>query len=127
MSTLEIIEVCVVAALIVAAVIYSIVVLAKNGGFKKLYATIVEAVNEAEKLYPTSGSGAKKKAYVLEKVKEKCAELGVPYGLIEKLVSWEIDKLIAASKVDVNNGGSTTPSTGSEEKESSEEKLKIAE
>ena len=54
----------------------------------------IKRIKEAEEKFPESGSGDKKKAYVIEKVKAKCDELGIPYALLKKLINVAIDKVI---------------------------------
>lgn len=94
MSVLEIIELCIIAVAILVIGVYCIIMGIKNKWFSKIVDTIKVAIKEAEEKYPESGSGEKKKEYVLEKVKEKCTELGVPYKLLEKLISMFIDKVV---------------------------------
>ena len=94
MTTLEIIQLCVISVAILAILIYIIVMGIKNKWFSKLWDTIKVSIKEAEEKFPESGSGDKKKAYVLEKVKAKCDELGIPYELLKKLIDVAIDKVI---------------------------------
>lgn len=94
MSVLEIIQLCVIGVAVLAILIYIIVMGIKNKWFSKIWDTIKVSIKEAEKKFPESGSGDKKKAYVLEKVKAKCNELGVPYALLKKLIDLAIDKVI---------------------------------
>lgn len=92
MTKLELIEL--IALLIVAVVlaIYYLIKAIKNGWITKITATLNEAIKYAEK---NIKDGKEKKDYVICRVKEKCEELGIPYTLIEKLVSKLIDKIIA--------------------------------
>ena len=94
MSVLEIIQFCVIGIAILAILIYIIVMGIKNKWFSKLWDTTKVSIKEAEEKFPESGSGDKKKAYVLEKVKVKCDELGIPYELLKKLINVAIDKVI---------------------------------
>ena len=94
MSVLEIIQLCVIGVAILAILIYIIVMGIKNKWFSKLWDTIKVSIKEAEEKFPESGSGDKKKAYVLEKVKAKCDELGIPYTLLKKLINLAVDKVI---------------------------------
>lgn len=94
MTILEIIQLSVIGVAIVATLIYCIVMGVKNKWFSKLWETIKLAIKEAETKFPESGSGDKKKAYVLEQVEIKCIELGIPYSLLKKLISLAIDKVI---------------------------------
>lgn len=94
MTILEIIQLSVIGVAIVATLIYCIVMGVKNKWFSKLWETIKLAIKEAESKFPESGSGDKKKAYVLEQVEIKCIELGIPYSLLKKLISLAIDKII---------------------------------
>ena len=94
MTTLEIIQLCVIGVAILAILIYIIVMGIKNKWFSKLWDTIKISIKEAEEKYPDCGSGEQKKAYVLEKVKAKCDELCIPYALLKKLIDLAIDKVI---------------------------------
>ena len=94
MTTLEIIQLCVIGVAILAILIYIVVMGIKNKWFSKLWDAIKVSIKEAEEKFPESGSGDKKKAYVLEKVKAKCDELGIPYELLKKLINVAIDKVI---------------------------------
>lgn len=95
MSTLEIIELCIIAVAFITLLIYSIVKCTKNHLFSKILTTIESSIKEAETLFPGTGRGEEKKQYVVSKVEEKCNELGIPYSLLKKLVSIAIDKIIA--------------------------------
>lgn len=94
MSWKEITEICVLAVIILGLGIYYLVKAIKNKWIEKLTETINNAIAKAEKEYP-EGNGAKKKEIVLEAVKAKCEELGIPYSLLYKLISTLIDKIIA--------------------------------
>ena len=94
MTILEIIQLSVIGIAIVAILVYCVVMGVKNKWFSKLRETIKLAIKEAETKFPESGSGDKKKAYVLEQVEIKCIELGIPYSLLKKLISLAIDKII---------------------------------
>ena len=94
MTPLEILELVLLCVCILALVIYIIVKGIKDKWFAKLLATIETSIKEAEKKFPESGSGDKKKKYVIDAVKAKCEELGIPYSILEKLISVAIDKVI---------------------------------
>lgn len=94
MTSLEILELVLLCICILALVIYIIVKGIKDKWFAKLLATIETAIKEAEKKFPESGSGDKKKKYVIDAVKTKCEELGIPYSILEKLISVAIDKIV---------------------------------
>ena len=94
MTVLEILELSIIGVAVLAIIIYCIVMGVKNKWFSKLWETIKIAIKEAEEKYPESGSGEKKKEYVLAKVEEKCNELGIPYLLLKKLINLAIDKVI---------------------------------
>lgn len=94
MSVFEIIRLCILGVAIFAFAIAILVVGIKNKWFSKIWDTIKIAIKEAEEKYPESGSGEQKKAYVLEKVKTKCDELGIPYNFLKKLINLTIDKVI---------------------------------
>lgn len=94
MTELEIIELALLAVIIVVLFIYYFVKAIKNKWLTKLLKTIETSIKEAEKKFTESGSGSKKKEYVINKVKEKCDELGIPYRLFEKLIDITIDKIV---------------------------------
>lgn len=94
MTNLEIIELALLAAIVVILFLYYFVKAIKNKWFTKLLKTIETSIKEAEKKFPESGSGNKKKEYVITKVKEKCDELGIPYRLFEKLINITVDKIV---------------------------------
>lgn len=81
-------------AIAVIIVIVAIVMCIKNRWFSKLYTCLKESIREAEQNFG-SGEGEKKKAYVLQKMKEKCAELGIPYEFIYKRLSSAIESIIS--------------------------------
>lgn len=111
MSILEIIELVAIAAFLIAAVVYTLVMGVKNKWFSKIKETITTAIVEAEIKFPESGSGEKKKEYVLGKVEDKCKELGIPYKLILTLANTFIDTLIGnyntIAKSDTNKTDTT--------------------
>ena len=94
MSTFEIVRICILGIAILAVLILILIKAIKNKWFSKLWDTVKIAIKEAEEKYPESGSGEQKKAYVLEKVKTKCDELGIPYNFLKKLINLTIDKVI---------------------------------
>lgn len=93
MTTLEIIQLIVIAVVVLALVIYVIVAGVKNKWFSKLAETIKVAIAEAEQKWP-EGHGDEKKQYVIEAVKAKCKELGIPYEVLYKLVNKLIDTIV---------------------------------
>lgn len=93
MTTFEIIQLCIIAIAVLGLAIYIIVMAIKNKWVSKIWETIKTACKEAEKLYP-NGNGDKKKEYVLQKVEEKCVELGVPYKLLAKLINKLIEQIV---------------------------------
>lgn len=101
MTTLEIIELIAIAVIALGIGIYYLIMAIKNGWLKKLTATIEEAIRDAE---ASGKTGAEKKAYVIEKVREKCIELGIPYDLLKKLISKLIDKIVANYNVIAKGG-----------------------
>lgn len=94
MSVFEIIRLCILGVAILAFAIAILVVGIKNKWFSKIWDTIKIAIKEAEEKYPESGSGQQKKAYVLDKVEQKCKELGIPYSFLKKLINTTIEKVI---------------------------------
>lgn len=96
MTTLELIELIVLALTVCCLAIYYLVKAIKNHWLSKISSEVFKAMKEAEK----SGlSGSAKKEYVLEKVEALCKELDVPYTFIKKL----IDKLIEKTIKSYNN------------------------
>lgn len=91
MSKLEMAYTIGLAALVTIVILYFLVLAIKNGWIKKLTQTLNEAIRYADKniVGPTE-----KKKYVMETVANKCTELGIPYFLIEKLISKLIEKII---------------------------------
>ena len=94
MTSLEILELVLLCICIFALSIYVLVKGIKNKWFAKLLATIEMSIKEAEKKFPESGCGDKKKMYVIDAVKAKCKELGIPYALLKKLIDLAIDKIV---------------------------------
>ena len=95
MTALEIIELVVIGVAAVSLLAYVLINGIKNKWFGKILATIEDAIKEAEKLYPESGSGDKKKDYVIKKIEDKCNELGIPYALLKTVICKAIDKIVA--------------------------------
>lgn len=91
MSTLELIELIVIAALIVSLTIFYLIKAIKNKWLSKITEAILKAMKEAEQ---SGMSGSEKKAYVLKKVEELCIELGIPYSFIKSLIDRFIEKTI---------------------------------
>lgn len=92
MTRLEILELIVLAIIALAVALYYIVKAIRNGWIDKITLTINDAIKYAEE---NIQGGRAKKDYVLDKVEDKCRELGIPYTLVYKLVSKIIDKVIA--------------------------------
>lgn len=92
MTKLELIELIVLGLVALVLIVYYSIKAIKNGWVQKITSTMNEAIKYAE----ANITGSKeKKEYVLQKVKEKCEELGIPYTLIESFVSKLINKIIA--------------------------------
>lgn len=94
MSKLEILQMIGLALIVVGLVIYYVIKAIKNKWVQKLSKTIENAIKEAETKYP-EGHGQEKLEIVLEAVKNKCNELGIPYALLYKLIKKLVDKIIA--------------------------------
>lgn len=91
MSKAEIIELVVIIFFLVVLAIVLVVRALKEKWLSQLESTIKEGVKEAE----ASGKDAKgKKEYVLEKLKNKCKELKIPYDVIVKVLSLLINTII---------------------------------
>lgn len=93
MDALNYIELVVLLGFILVIGTYIVVYGIKKKWFSKIASTVKEAIAEAEKQFGP-GSGEQKKTYVLEKVKEKCKELGIPYDTLYKLITKFIDMVI---------------------------------
>lgn len=91
MTILEIIELAVLVVIILGLSIFYLIKAIKNKWLSKIYNAIKDAIAEAEE---TDLKGQAKKEYVLNKVKDLCSELGVPYELIKKLIDRAIEKII---------------------------------
>lgn len=91
MTKLELIELIIIGVIALFISIYYIIKAIKNKWIGKIADTIKESIKYAEDNVPKG----EKKQYVLDKVEERCAELGVPFGLIKKLISTIIDKIVA--------------------------------
>lgn len=91
MTILEIIELAVLVVIILGLGIYYLIKAIKNKWLSKIYNSIKDAIVEAE---ATELKGQAKKEYVLNKVKDLCSELGIPYELIKKLVDRAVEKII---------------------------------
>ena len=94
-TILKIIEWSAMTLVVLVLVIYYLIKAIKNKWLSELTRTINDAIAEAEKKFSESGSGGKKKNYVLDKIIAKCNELGIPFTLIYKLVNKLIDDIIA--------------------------------
>lgn len=92
MTTLEIVELCVLGACILALAVFYTIKAIKNGWVKSILGTINQAIKDAE---ASGKTGPEKKAYVLEQVEKVCDELKIPYKIIEKLVSKLIDTVVS--------------------------------
>lgn len=92
MGIREIIELSVLAIIVLFILIYYIVCAIKNHWIKEIQGTIEGAIRKAEDL-AKSGQLDKlmKKDYVLQQVEKRCEELGIPYHLLNKLISRIID------------------------------------
>lgn len=92
MTKLEIIELIALGLIVLGLTIYYLIKAIKNGWVEKITLTINEAIKYAEK---NIEGGKVKKEYVMQKVEEKCEELGIPYTMIKNLVGKLIDKIIS--------------------------------
>ena len=95
MTTLEIIELVILAIVAIALSVYYIVKAIKNNWLCKIADCVNKAIKEAEEKFTESGNGDKKKEYVLEAVEKECESLGIPFGMLKKLISALIDKIVA--------------------------------
>lgn len=91
MNTVDLICVIGLAAVILALIIYSLIVIFKNGLIKKIKPVIKEAIRYAEK--NIEGSSAKLQ-YVLTKVEEECNKDGLPVSLTIKLTKKLVNIII---------------------------------
>ena len=92
MSKMELIYTIAIAVVVLVILIYLLVMAIKNGWIKKVIQTLNNAIKYAEK---NITGNVEKKNYVMDKVEEKCTELGIPWFLIRKPISKLIDKIIA--------------------------------
>ena len=95
MTTLEIVELVVLAIVVVALSVYYIIKAIKNKWIGKIADCINKSIKEAEEKFTESGSGSKKKEYVLEAIEKECKTLGIPFSLLKKLISTLVDKIVA--------------------------------
>ena len=94
MTTFEIIQLCIICVIVLAFAVWFVIKAIKDKWLQKLWDTTKQSIKEAEENFPESGSGDKKKEYLIGKIKEKCKELGIPYKLIKKLIDLLIDTVI---------------------------------
>ena len=93
MNKLEIIQIVALALIILGLAIYYICKAIKNKWIEKLTDTIKKAIREAETKFP-EGHGQEKLELVLEAARIKCAELGIPYEMLYKLICKLVNKII---------------------------------
>jgi hypothetical protein len=93
MNKLEIIQIIALALIILGLTIYYICKAIKNKWIEKLTDTIKKAIQDAETKFP-EGHGQEKLELVLEAVRIKCAELGIPYEMLYKLIRKLVNKII---------------------------------
>ena len=91
MTVIEKIEFVIIIVAVVVFALWFITNALKNKWISGISETVNKAIKEAENSKKT---GEEKKAYVLEKVKEKCVELKIPYKLLFGLVSKLIDTIV---------------------------------
>ena len=95
MNTLQIIELVVLIVVTIGISVYYLIMAIKNKWINILLDTIKISIAEAEEKFITEpNKSTLKKNYVLEKVRDKCIELGIPYDTLYKLISKLIDKII---------------------------------
>lgn len=92
MSKIELIYTIAIAIVVLVILIYLIVMAIKNGWIKKVIQTLNNSIKYAEN---NIKGNVEKKKYVMDKVEEKCTELGIPWFLIRKPVDKLIDKIIS--------------------------------
>lgn len=92
MTTLEIIELIVLGAVVMTLIVFYLIKALKNDWIGKILKTINAAIKKAE---ATGKTGTEKKAFVMEQVEKVCDELNIPYKLIEKMVSKLIDTIVS--------------------------------
>lgn len=93
MTTLELIELIVIALIIVVLSIYYLIQAIRNKWLSQISSTIIKAMKDAEQ---SGKTGKEKKAHVLEQIQQLCCELGIPYTFIKKLIDKFIEKTIKA-------------------------------
>lgn len=92
MSTLEIVELIIIGIIALFLLVYYGIKAIKNKWVEELTITVNNSIKYAEEHYY---EGFEKKKYVLQEVEAKCQELGIPYALIQKLISKLVDKIVA--------------------------------
>ena len=101
MSKLELMQTIALGVIVLIILIYYLIMAIKNGWVKKLTATLNEAIRYAEK---NITGNVEKKKYVMEKIEDKCIELGIPYALIKNVISKLIERIIRDHNVIDHNG-----------------------
>ena len=94
MSTWEIIRLAAECAIALGLVVYYLIKIIKNKWYSKIIDCIKNAIVEAELTWP-EGHGEQKKQYVIDKVRKKCEELGIPFDLLYNLILKTINTIIA--------------------------------
>lgn len=92
MSNRDLVELIIYAVVAIFVVGYFVIKAIKNHWIKQLTDTLNEALHYAEE---NITGPSDKKRYVLTKLEEKCIELGIPYGLIRRLLDKLIEKVVA--------------------------------
>lgn len=101
MSKLELMQTIALGVIVLVILIYYLIMAIKNGWVKKLTTTLNEAIRYAEK---NITGNVEKKKYVMEKIEDKCIELGIPYALIKNVISKLIERIIRDHNVIDHNG-----------------------
>ena len=91
MSELEIIQLCIISAIVLFLVIFYAIKAIKNKWVGKLVSSVKEACKVAE---ASGKTGSEKKEMVLKAVETKCGELGIPFKLIHTLICKLIEQII---------------------------------
>ncbi len=84
MNIITIIETIALILIFLGITLLFIVNAIKNKWISKIIDTLKASIRDAEKIYGPK-QGKLKLQYVLNNLKHKCEELGIPYNLLEKL------------------------------------------
>lgn len=95
MTTVQLIETIILILVVFVITVWYVVKAIKNKWLENINETIDKAIREAEDLAKKGElNKGLKKQYVLDKIANKCVELGIPYQLLAKLISKVVDNIV---------------------------------